>query len=53
MANVGWTLWGCIQHGVSEIEFDFWDWTLTRWQRAQTAIDTPHFGRWLEDVASP
>jgi thiamine kinase-like enzyme len=50
MANLGWTLWGCIQHGVSEIDFDFWDWTLTRWQRAQAAIASPGFGALLEDV---
>lgn len=50
MANLGWTLWGAIQTGVSEIEFDFWDWTLTRWNRARTAIESPEFAVWLDDV---
>lgn len=50
MANVGWTLWGAIQHGVSEIDFDFWAWTLTRWRRAQETMASPEFAAWLRDV---
>jgi thiamine kinase-like enzyme len=50
MANLGWTLWGAIQHAVSEIEFDFWDWTLTRWNRVLARVDSPDFGRWLAEV---
>lgn len=52
MANIGWTLWGAIQTGVSEIEFDFWDWTLTRWRRAQETLASPDFSRWLEQARS-
>jgi thiamine kinase-like enzyme len=53
MANLGWTLWGAIQHAVSEIEFDFWDWTLTRWNRVLAKVESPEFGRWLMEVRRP
>jgi thiamine kinase-like enzyme len=53
MTNVVSTLWGAIQHRVSEIEYDFWDLTLTRWRRAQDLIESPEFGIWLRDAQRP
>lgn len=53
MANLGWTLWGAIQNAVSEIEFDFWDWTLTRWNRVLAKVDSPEFAQWLTEVRQP
>jgi thiamine kinase-like enzyme len=52
MSNIGWVLWGCIQNSISAIEFDFWEWTLTKWRKAQAQVESPEFGRWLEDVTS-
>jgi thiamine kinase-like enzyme len=52
MANFGWTLWGAIQHAVSEIDFDFWDWTMVRWRRVQAKVESPEFERWLAEARS-
>jgi thiamine kinase-like enzyme len=52
MSNIGWVLWGSIQNSISAIDFDFWEWTLTKWRKAQAQVDSPEFGAWLEDVAS-
>ena len=48
----GWSLWGFIQAATSELDFDFWDWGLERYQRAQQAFADPEFPRLLEDVTS-
>ncbi|MBU6314607.1 MAG: phosphotransferase, partial [Actinomycetales bacterium] len=31
MAKYGWTLWASIQDSVSEIEFDFWEWGMSKY----------------------
>jgi thiamine kinase-like enzyme len=50
MSNIGWVLWGSIQNSISAIEFDFWEWTLTKWRKALAKVESPEFGQWLEDV---
>jgi thiamine kinase-like enzyme len=50
MAKYGWTLWGSIQEGVSEIDFDFWSWAMEKYDRAVAEFDGPDFERLLEDV---
>ena len=50
MSNIGWVLWGSIQNSISAIDFDFWEWTLAKWHKAQAKVESPEFGRWLEDV---
>lgn len=51
MANYGWTLWACIQHAVSDIDFDFWEWGVgDKYARAKAAFTGPDLGRWLEEV---
>jgi thiamine kinase-like enzyme len=50
MSNIGWVLWGSIQNGISAIDFDFWEWTLTKWRKAQAKVESPEFEGWLEDV---
>ena len=50
MSNIGWVLWGCIQNSISTIDFDFWEWTLVKWRKAQEKVDAPDFGQWLADV---
>jgi thiamine kinase-like enzyme len=52
MSNIGWVLWGSIQNSTSTIDFDFWEWTLTKWRKAQAQVESPEFGRWLEDVVN-
>jgi hypothetical protein len=51
MSNIGWVLWGSIQSSISAIDFDFWEWTLVKWRKAQSQVEAPEFGTWLEDVA--
>jgi thiamine kinase-like enzyme len=50
MSNIGWVLWGSIQNSISAIDFDFWEWTLTKWHKAQAKVESPDFAKWLEDV---
>jgi thiamine kinase-like enzyme len=50
MSKYGWTLWASIQDGVSEIDFDFWEWGMEKYERAKAEFDGPDFRRLLEDV---
>ncbi|HLM34071.1 MAG TPA: phosphotransferase [Gaiellaceae bacterium] len=50
MSKYGWTLWASIQDGVSEIDFDFWEWGMEKYERAVVEFDSPGFERLLEDV---
>ena len=53
MSKYGWTLWASIQDGVSEIDFDFWEWGMEKYVRAVAEFDAPGFERLLEDVQRP
>ena len=50
MSKYGWTLWASIQDGVSDIDFDFWEWGMEKYDRALLEFDGPDFDRLLEDV---
>ena len=50
MAKYGWTLWGSIQHSVSEFDFDFWTWAMEKYDRAVAEFDGADFERLLEEV---
>ncbi|HET9103473.1 MAG TPA: phosphotransferase [Solirubrobacteraceae bacterium] len=50
MSKYGWTLWGSIQDGVSEIAFDFWAWAMERYERAVAEFDSPGFDALLDEV---
>jgi thiamine kinase-like enzyme len=50
MSDVGWTLWGAIQAKVSKIDYDFWEYTTTRWNRALGVLEGPDLDRWLEEA---
>ncbi|MGA2821732.1 MAG: phosphotransferase [Anaerolineales bacterium] len=51
MSDVGWTLWGAIQAKVSKLDYDFWGYCQTRWERALQVIHSAPFGDWLEQAA--
>ncbi len=53
MSKYGWTLWASIQDGVSDIDFDFWEWGMEKYDRALLEFDGPDFERLLEDVQRP
>jgi thiamine kinase-like enzyme len=50
MSKYGWTLWGSIQDGISDIDFDFWGWAMEKYDRAVAEFDGPEFERLLADV---
>ena len=50
MSKYGWTLWGSIQDGVSELDFDFWSWAMEKYDRAVAEFDGPDFEQLLADV---
>lgn len=50
VGKYGWTLWGCIQSATSPIDFDFWGWTIERYESAVAEFRSPHFRRLLDDA---
>ena len=50
MSKYGWTLWGSIQDGISDLDFDFWGWAMEKYERAVAEFDGPDFERLLDDV---
>jgi thiamine kinase-like enzyme len=50
MSKYGWTLWGSIQAGISELDFDFWSWAMEKYERAVEELDGPQFEQLLADV---
>jgi hypothetical protein len=53
VSDVGWTLWAAIQTAISRIAFDFSAYGAARWTRAEAAMDSPDFPRWIDAVARP
>ena len=43
MAKYGWTLWASIQNSVSDIEFDFWEWGMSKYELAQKEFTSDYF----------
>ncbi len=41
VSQYGWTLWGVIQHNISELDFDFWSWAMEKYDRAVETFDSP------------
>lgn len=50
MSKYGWTLWGSIQVGISDLNFDFWGWAMEKYERAVAELDGPQFEQLLADV---
>jgi thiamine kinase-like enzyme len=50
MAKYGWTLWGSIQVGISDLDFDFWGWAMEKYERAVEELDGPELRQLLSDV---
>ena len=48
-----WTLWGTIQAGASDLDFDFWEWAMDKMDRAGQAFAEPGFDALLDTVGSP
>lgn len=50
MSKYGWTLWGVIQHNLSDIDFDFWEWLMDKHDRAALEFDGHDFDRLVADI---
>lgn len=50
MSKYGWTLWGSIQDGISDIDFDFWGWAMEKYDRAVAEFEGDEFEQLLADV---
>ena len=50
MSQYGWTLWACIQHATSSIDFDFWSWGLEKYEAAVDTFRSPELKQLLQDV---
>lgn len=52
LGDVGWSLWSAIQAEISDIDFDFNEYGLTRWNRSVERMKSSEFDRWLRNVRS-
>jgi thiamine kinase-like enzyme len=52
LGDVGWSLWSEIQTEISDIDFDFKEYGLTRWNQAVERMESSKFDRWLRNVRS-
>ena len=51
MAKYGWTLWASIQSSVSDIDFDFWEWGMSKYDLARSEFTSAYFTSALVQVA--
>lgn len=51
LARYGWTLWASIQASISEIEFDFWNWGMQKYEVARSDFLSQKFKQALDAVA--
>ena len=52
MAKYGWTLWASIQNSVSDIEFDFWEWGMSKYDLARSEFTSEYFKKALLAVTT-
>ena len=50
LAKYGWTLWASIQSSVSDIDFDFWQWGMEKFDDAEENFASDKFERALTQV---
>ncbi len=50
MADILWTLWAIIQHNLSDINFDYWEYGMNRFNRAMNAINSESFRYWRKNL---
>jgi len=51
LARYGWTLWASIQNAISDINFDFWDWGMQKYEVAQKDFSSKQFNQALDSAA--
>ncbi len=50
MSKYGWTLWASIQEAVATIDFDFWEWGMEKYARAEEELTSPIFHSIVRDL---
>jgi len=50
LAKYGWTLWASIQSSVSDIDFDFWQWGMEKFEDAEESFASDKFEQALTQV---
>ena len=50
LAKYGWTLWASIQDSISEIDFDFWQWGMEKYQDVQRDFGSKYFYEQLANL---
>ena len=50
MAKYGWTLWASIQSSVSDLDFDFWEWGMSKYDLASSEFTSDYFKKALVQV---
>lgn len=53
VGQYGWALWGAIQHAVSPLDFDFWNWTQEHMDVALSHLEGPDLDRLLGNLTLP
>ena len=50
LAKYGWTLWASIQNSISEIDFDFWEWGMLKYDDVKRDFGSKEFYRLLSEL---
>jgi thiamine kinase-like enzyme len=50
LAKYGWTLWASIQDSISDLDFDFWQWGMQKYQDVQRDFGSKEFYKALENL---
>ena len=50
LARYGWTLWASIQNSISDIDFNFWDWGMQKYEVAMKDFKSAEFKNALTAV---
>ena len=50
LAKYGWTLWASIQNSISEIDFDFWQWGMLKYDDVKRDFGSKYFYQLLNDL---
>ena len=52
MAKYGWTLWASIQDSISDLDFDFWEWGMSKYDFARSEFTSDYFTKALKQVTT-
>ena len=50
LGKYGWTMWASIQSSVSDLDFDFWQWGMGKYDLAQSEFTSARFHKALQQV---